>query len=239
MKKITTAEEDMNRCLSIWVTDFDELDYLYAQANEVLRPHFEDVSFGWDDILEMSVHDEALSVDKLLNDLLWQVCDVATVSACAARLGVTKKHSILVLNHARCSAGPHDFTGFIFLGTFSSIENHDIIIKTSLEKINQRLNKHRERMNKHSERMNDIVEKLQELEQKLQEMEARKLDALDTRDVKSREERAEIFDQFLQDQEKLIPQSGESDDSDELDARLNLIVTRLAEVERIIRTQIR
>ena len=48
-----------------------------------------------------------------------------------------------------------------------------------------------------------------------------------------------IFDEFLQDQEKLIPQAGESDDSDELDARLNLIVTRLAEIERNVRPQIR
>ena len=114
----------------------------------------------------------------------------------------------------------------------SVVKRRDTSMHEALEEINLRLEKH-------WDRIKGVLERLCELEEKVKALESMKLDELDNREVKSREERALIFDQFLQDQEKLIPQTGESDDSDELDARLNLIVTRLAEVERIIRTQIR
>ena len=114
----------------------------------------------------------------------------------------------------------------------SVVKKRDTSMHKALEEINLRLEKH-------WDRIKGVLERLCELEEKVKALESMKLDELDDREVKSREERALIFDQFLQDQEKLIPQTGESDDSDELDARLNLIVTRLAEIERIVRTQIR
>ena len=114
----------------------------------------------------------------------------------------------------------------------SVVKKRDTSMHEALEEINLRLEKH-------WDRIKGVLERLCELEEKVKALESMKLDELDNREVKSREERALIFDQFLQDQEKLIPQTGESDDSDELDARLNLIVTRLAEIERIVRTQIR
>ena len=114
----------------------------------------------------------------------------------------------------------------------SVVKRRDTSMHEALEEINLRLEKH-------WDLIKGVLERLCELEEKIKALESRKLDELDDREVKSREERALIFDQFLQDQEKLIPQTGESDDSDELDARLNLIVTRLAEIERIVRTQIR
>ena len=114
----------------------------------------------------------------------------------------------------------------------SVVKKRDTSMHKALEEINLRLEKH-------WDRSKGVLERLCELEEKVKALESMKLDELDDREVKSREERALIFDQFLQDQEKLIPQTGESDDSDELDARLNLIATRLAEIERIVRTQIR
>ena len=114
----------------------------------------------------------------------------------------------------------------------SVVKKRDTSMHEALEEINLRLEKH-------WDRIKGVLERLCELEEKVKALESMKLDELDDREVKSREERALIFDQFLQDQEKLIPQTGESDDSDELDARLNLIATRLAEIERIVRTQIR
>ena len=114
----------------------------------------------------------------------------------------------------------------------SVVKKRDTSMHKALEEINLRLEKH-------WDRIKGVLERLCELEEKVKALESIKLDELDDREVKSREERALIFDQFLQDQEKLIPQTGESDDSDELDARLNLIATRLAEIERIVRTQIR
>jgi hypothetical protein len=114
----------------------------------------------------------------------------------------------------------------------SVVKKRDTSMHKALEEINLRLEKH-------WDRIKGVLERLCELEEKVKALESMKLDELDDREVKSREERALIFDQFLQDQEKLIPQTGESDDSDELDARLNLIATRLAEIERIVRTQIR
>ena len=118
------------------------------------------------------------------------------------------------------------------LRLLSVIEKRDTSIHSALDKVNLVLEQHHERIKA-------VLERLRVLEEKVKDLDLRKLDELDARDFKSREERALIFDQFLQDQEKLIQQTGESDDSDELDARLNLIATRLAEVERIIRTQIR
>ena len=114
----------------------------------------------------------------------------------------------------------------------SVVKKRDTSMNEALEEINLRLEKH-------WDRIKSVLERLCELEEKVKALESMKLDELDDLEVKSREERALIFDQFLQDQEKLIPQTGESDDSDELDARLNLIATRLAEIERIVRTQIR
>ena len=114
----------------------------------------------------------------------------------------------------------------------SVVKKRDTSMHEALEEINLRLEKH-------WDRIKGVLERLCELEEKVKALESMKLDELDDREVKSREERALIFDQFLQDQEKLIPQTGESDDSDELDARLNLIATRLAEIERIVRTKIR
>ena len=114
----------------------------------------------------------------------------------------------------------------------SVVKKRDTSMHKALEEINLRLEKH-------WDRIKGVLERLCELEEKFKALESMKLDELDDREVKSREERALIFDEFLQDQEKLIPQAGESDDSDELDARLNLIATRLAEIERIVRTQIR
>jgi len=118
------------------------------------------------------------------------------------------------------------------LRLLSVIEKRDTSIRSALDKVNLVLEQHHERIKA-------VLERLRELEEKVKDLDLRKLDELDPRDFKSREERALIFDQFLQDQEKLIQQAGESDDSDELDARLNLIATRLAEVERIVRTNIR
>ena len=118
------------------------------------------------------------------------------------------------------------------LRLLSVIKKRDTSIRTALENVNLRLDQHHERIK-------DVLERLRELEEKVKDLDLRKLDELDAREVKSWEERALIFDQFLQDQERLIPQAGESDDSGELDARLNLLATRLAEVERIVRTNIR
>jgi len=118
------------------------------------------------------------------------------------------------------------------LRLLSVIKKRDTSIRTALENVNLRLDQHHERIK-------GVLERLRELEEKVKDLDLRKLDELDAREVKSWEERALIFDQFLQDQERLIPQAGESDDSGELGARLNLIATRLAEVERIVRTNIR
>lgn len=112
------------------------------------------------------------------------------------------------------------------------IETRDRSILEALEKVNLRLEKHRERIK-------DILERLRELEERVEALDSRKLDELDAREVKSREERAFIFDQFLQDQERLIQQATDCGESDGLEAHLKLMATRLAEVERIIRTQIR
>lgn len=115
---------------------------------------------------------------------------------------------------------------------FAVIETRDRIMHEALEKFNLRLEKHHERIK-------DILERLRELEEKVEALDLKKLDELDAREVKSREERAFIFDQFLQDQERLIQQASDCGESDGLEAHLKLMATRLAEVERIVRSQIR
>lgn len=112
------------------------------------------------------------------------------------------------------------------------IETRDKTMLEALGKINLRLEKHREIIK-------DVLERLRELEEKVEALDLRKLDELDAREVKSREERACIFDQFLQGQERLIQQTTECGESDGLEAHLKLMATRLAEIERIVRTQIR
>jgi len=119
------------------------------------------------------------------------------------------------------------------------IEIRDTSMLEALEKINLRLEKHRERIKGALVRIRELEEAVTKLDEKVEDLDLRKLDELDSREVKSRGERSVIFDQFLNDQEQLLQQAGDSGDSDELDARLNLIATRLAEIERIVRTQIR
>jgi len=125
------------------------------------------------------------------------------------------------------------------LRLLSVIEKRDTSMREALEKINLRLVKHWERIKYVLERIRELEEALTNLDEKVEDLDLRKLDELDGREVKSREERSVIFDQFLNDQEQLLQQPGDSGDSDELDARLKLIATRLAEIERIVRTQIR
>lgn len=48
-----------------------------------------------------------------------------------------------------------------------------------------------------------------------------------------------IFDQFMNDQARLIQQATDCGESDGLESHLKLMATRLAEVERIVRSQIR
>ena len=119
------------------------------------------------------------------------------------------------------------------------IEIRDTSMREALEKINLRLEKHWERIKGALERIRELEEAVTKLDEKVEDLDLRKLDELDDREVKSREERSVIFDQFMNDQEQLLQQAGDSDDSDELDARLNLIAARLAEIERIVRTQVR
>ena len=114
----------------------------------------------------------------------------------------------------------------------SVVKKRDTSMHKALEEINLRLEKH-------WDRIKGVLERLCELEEKVKALESMKLDELDDREVKSREERALIFDQFLQDQEKLIQQANDCGESDGLEAHLKLMATRLAEVERIVRTQIR
>jgi predicted nuclease with TOPRIM domain len=119
------------------------------------------------------------------------------------------------------------------------IETRDRSMLEALEKVNLRLEKHSERIKDILERLRELEEAVTKIDEKVEDLDLRKLDELDDREVKSREERSVIFDQFMNDQEQLLQQAGDSGDSDELDARLNLIATRLAEIERIVRTQIR
>ena len=114
----------------------------------------------------------------------------------------------------------------------SVVKKRDTSMHKALEEINLRLEKH-------WDRIKGVLERLCELEEKVKALESMKLDKLDDREVKSREERAFIFDQFLQDQERLIQQASDCGESDGLEAHLKLMATRLAEVERIVRSQIR
>ena len=125
------------------------------------------------------------------------------------------------------------------LRLLSVIEKRDTIIHNALDKVNLRLEQNQDKIESLVERLRKLEEMVTKFEGKFENLDSRKLDQLDDREVKSREETALIFDQFLLDQEKLIPQAGDSGDSVELDARLNLIAARLAEIERIVRTQIR
>jgi hypothetical protein len=121
----------------------------------------------------------------------------------------------------------------------SVIECRDAGARVALEKVNLRLDQHREKIKGVFERLREVEKMVTELEEKFLDLDSRKLDRLDDREIKSREETAVIFDQFLHDQEQLIKHVSECNDSDGLVARLDLVVTRLAEVERIVRTQIR
>jgi hypothetical protein len=119
------------------------------------------------------------------------------------------------------------------------IENRDASIHAALEKANLRIDKHWERMKSMLERLREVEEAVTKLDEKYEDLDSRKLDALDDLEVKSRQERAAIFDQFLHDQGKLTQPSCESEDSDGFDARLQVISARIAEIERIVRSQIR
>jgi hypothetical protein len=125
------------------------------------------------------------------------------------------------------------------LRLLSVIESRDASVRIALEKVNLRLDQHREKIKGIFERLRELEEMVTKLEEKFEDLDSRKLDQLDDREIKSREETVVIFDQFLHEQEQLIKNASECDESDGLVARLDLIVTRLAEVERIIRTQIR
>jgi hypothetical protein len=125
------------------------------------------------------------------------------------------------------------------LRLLSVIQKRDTSIHAALEKANLRLDKHRERIKSMVERLREVEEAVTKLDEKFEDLDSRKLDALDDREVKSRQERAAIFDQFLHDQEKLTQSSCESEDSNGFDARLHVISSRIAEIERIVRSQIR
>lgn len=125
------------------------------------------------------------------------------------------------------------------LRLISAIEIQDNHMRAALEKTNLRLDQHRDKIKSIFERLRNVEELVARLDEKYEELDSRKLEKLDDREVKSRWERAAIFDQFLQDQEKLIQPTCESEDSDGFDARLQLLAARIAEVERIVRSQIR
>ena len=119
------------------------------------------------------------------------------------------------------------------------IQNRDNSISIALEKVNLRLEKHWERIKGVLERLRELEEMVTELNEKVEDLDSRKLDKLDDREFKSREETAVIFDQCLQEEEHLIASARDFTSEDGLDERLNLMVTRIAEIERIVRTQIR
>ena len=125
------------------------------------------------------------------------------------------------------------------LKLLSVIECRDASVRVALEKVNLRLDQHREKIMGVFERLRELEEMVTELEEKCVDLDSRKLDRLDDHEIKCRQEALVIFDQFLHDQEQLIKHVSECNDSDGLVARLDLIVTRLVEVERIVRTQIR
>lgn len=125
------------------------------------------------------------------------------------------------------------------LRLLSVIEHRDAAVRAALEKVDLRFDQHREKIRSLIDRVRELEETVTKIEEKFEDLDLRKIDQLDDREVKSREEAAVIFDQFLQDQEQLIKHASDCDESDGLVARLDLIVTRLAEVERIVRTQIR
>jgi hypothetical protein len=73
----------------------------------------------YDDESRMFPRPELL-VDKvghlgLLQDSLRQ--SHRTYLVAAEALGVGKVNGYILFNHTRCTAGPHDFPGFTFLGT--------------------------------------------------------------------------------------------------------------------------
>jgi hypothetical protein len=128
MKIIAKTEYEF-KWVSIWVGNFESHDELQARAEAVLMPQVggED-GYDFEGLAEWTTRESGpchLS-EMMGNDFMWTIYDVPPVLAAADALGVGKVNGFIQFNHTRCTAGPHDFPGFTFLGTFPCWANPEM-----------------------------------------------------------------------------------------------------------------
>lgn len=121
----------------------------------------------------------------------------------------------------------------------SIIRGNDTANRLTFDKIDKRLERHWTRMGEISAVLCSLRESFDELESRVTVLEKTKLDVLDEREVRSRTERAEIFDQVQLDAESKIIGGYDKEGVGELNARLELLIDRVHELERVVRTHLR
>ena len=126
--KIIAKEEYEFKWVSIWVGDFESHDELQARAEAVLMPEVDGPDYDFLGLAEWTGGggDSIPLVDMMTDNFMWTIYDVPPVLAAADALGVSKVNGFIQFNHTRCTAGPHDFPGFTFLGTFPCWANPEM-----------------------------------------------------------------------------------------------------------------
>lgn len=125
--KIVERPEYVYRFVCIWVGMFADEAELHRRALEVLAPAYQERDYDFASALEIGLGPSS-SLEALLgDDFGHQTFDRSAVVARATEVLTGQVNGMVLVNHARCEAGPHDFPGFVFLGVFPSRENTDMI----------------------------------------------------------------------------------------------------------------
>lgn len=123
--KIVAKQEYEFKWVSIWVGNFASHQEVRDRAEAVLLPELDAEGYEFEDLAEWTNGEGAPRplAAMMGEDFMWQIYEVPPVLAAAAALKLGPINGFFLLNHCRCEAGPHDFPGFTFLGSFPSWAN--------------------------------------------------------------------------------------------------------------------
>jgi hypothetical protein len=127
MKIIAKSEYEF-KWTSIWVGNFESHDELQARAEAVLMPEVGgEEGYDFESLAEWTTVGSPRAVaDLIKGDFMWTTYDIVPVVSAADALDVGKINGYILFNHTSCTAGPHDFPGFTFLGTFPCRPNPEM-----------------------------------------------------------------------------------------------------------------
>lgn len=125
--KIVERPEYVYRFVCIWVGMFADEAELNRRALEVLAPAYEERDYDFASAIEIGLGPSSSLAALLGDDFGHQTFDRSAVVTRAKQVLTGPVNGMVLVNHARCEAGPYDFPGFVFLGNFPSRENPEMI----------------------------------------------------------------------------------------------------------------